>query len=136
MMPDRHENADFYAALLRTNGAILRAREREPLLNDICRICVDNGAATLAYVALVDGDAAHPVAWAGPGDAFLPGLTVPLDPARPGRPRTARDRDPQRPALRVERPRPAIRARCPGASGPSGWARARPPRSRSGVAAR
>jgi diguanylate cyclase (GGDEF)-like protein/PAS domain S-box-containing protein len=83
MIPDRHETADFYAALLRTNGAILRAREREPLLRDICRICVDHGGAMLAYVALVEGDAAHPVAWAGPGDAFLPGLEVPLDPARP-----------------------------------------------------
>src|SRR5215218_7746228 len=82
MMPDsEHRNADFYAALLRTNGAILRAKQQEPLLRDICRVCVEYGGATLAFVALVDGDVARPVAWAGPGDAFLPGLTVPLDAA-------------------------------------------------------
>jgi diguanylate cyclase (GGDEF)-like protein/PAS domain S-box-containing protein len=81
-MLDERQNADFYTALLRTNGAILRAREREPLLWDICRICVEYGAAKLAFVALVHDDVAHPVAWAGPGDAFLPGLRVPLDATR------------------------------------------------------
>ena len=72
--------ADFYAALSRTNGAILRARERDPLLWEICRICVDYGAAQLAYVALVDGGAARPVAWAGVANGFLEGLSIPLDP--------------------------------------------------------
>ena len=72
--------ADFYAALSRTNGAILRAREREPLLWEICRICVDHGAATLAYVALVQDGAAAPVAWAGSAERFIPGLRIPLDP--------------------------------------------------------
>lgn len=80
-MRDRDRRAaDFYAALSRTNGAILRARERDPLLWDICRICVDCGAATLAYVALVEDGAARPVAWAGADQAFLPGLRIPLDP--------------------------------------------------------
>jgi PAS domain S-box-containing protein len=83
-MPDsERRNADFYAALLRTHGAILRAREQEPLLRDVCRICVDHGGAKLAFVALVDGAIARPVAWAGPGEAFLPGLTVPLDRGQP-----------------------------------------------------
>jgi diguanylate cyclase (GGDEF)-like protein/PAS domain S-box-containing protein len=68
-------------ALARTSGAILRARERDPLLWDVCRICVEEGAARLAYVALVDGAVARPVAWAGASEAFLRDLVIPLDPA-------------------------------------------------------
>ena len=71
--------------LSRTSGALLRGRERDPLLREVCRICVEHGAARLAYVALVDGQVARPVAWAGAGDAgddFLHELAIPLDPAQ------------------------------------------------------
>jgi len=70
-------------ALSRTSGAILRARERDPLLWDVCRICVEQGAAKLAYVALVDGGVARPIAWAGASVAFLRDLVIPVDPAQP-----------------------------------------------------
>ena len=70
-------------ALARTSGAILRARERDPLLWDVCRICVEHGAARLAYVALIDGAVARPVAWAGAADDFLRDLVIPLDAGAP-----------------------------------------------------
>src|SRR5689334_21154260 len=75
--------ADLHAARSRTNGAILRARERDPLLWEICRICVEHGAARLAYVALIDDGTARPVAWAGPGEGLLDDLRIPLDPGMP-----------------------------------------------------
>jgi diguanylate cyclase (GGDEF)-like protein/PAS domain S-box-containing protein len=80
MRDQDRRTAELYAALSRTNGAILRAREREPLLWEICRICADHVPAQLAYIALVEDGAALPVAWAGPGAAFLHGLRIPLDP--------------------------------------------------------
>jgi diguanylate cyclase (GGDEF)-like protein/PAS domain S-box-containing protein len=83
MGEQKRSAADFYAALSRTNGAILRARERDPLLWEICRICVEHGAAKLAYIALVDDGTARPIAWAGPGEEFLDGLHIPLDPSLP-----------------------------------------------------
>ena len=69
---------DFYAALSRTNGAIVRIPDPPALFDEICRICVEAGGATVAYVALVEGDVARPVAWAGPAEPFLDGLHIPL----------------------------------------------------------
>ena len=80
---DRDPGRSLRAALARTSGAILRARERDPLLWDICRICVEHGAARLAYVALVDGASVRPVAWAGAAEAFLRDLVLSLDPSAP-----------------------------------------------------
>jgi PAS domain S-box-containing protein len=67
---------DFYKALSRTNGAIVRSTSAQALYEEICRICVENGHASIAYVSLVDGDTLTHVAWAGPADDFVRNLKV------------------------------------------------------------
>ncbi|MET0518249.1 MAG: ATP-binding protein [Burkholderiaceae bacterium] len=64
-------HVDFYKALSRTNGAIVRMTDPQALYQEICTICVDHGHASIAYVSLVDGDRIRPVARAGPADAFV-----------------------------------------------------------------
>jgi diguanylate cyclase (GGDEF)-like protein/PAS domain S-box-containing protein len=79
-MPSRVSRlADFYAALSRTNSAIVRIPDPDALFAEICRICVDHGHAKVAYVAIVEGNRARPVAWAGPADVFLDGIDIPVD---------------------------------------------------------
>jgi diguanylate cyclase (GGDEF)-like protein/PAS domain S-box-containing protein len=69
---------DFYAALSRTNKAIVRARNEEDLYKEICDICVEHAHAKIAFVALIDGDRIVTHIWAGPGDEFLAGLSLPV----------------------------------------------------------
>jgi PAS domain S-box-containing protein len=76
-------HVDFYTALSRTNGAIVRAADAQTLFQQICRICVDHGHASIAYVSLAADAGVKPVAWAGPAEHFLQGFTVSLDPAVP-----------------------------------------------------
>lgn len=76
---------DFYTALSRTNSAIVRVQDEKELWWEICRICVDHGHASIAYIALVidqpgGRQVARPIAWAGPAQAFLGGRDFPLDP--------------------------------------------------------
>ena len=49
------------------NAAIVRIREREPLLKDVCRIAVEHGKFELVWIALVDQkmQKIQPMAWAG-----------------------------------------------------------------------
>ncbi|CAN0098146.1 unnamed protein product, partial [Phaeothamnion confervicola] len=70
--------ADFYAALSATNQAIVRMHEPQALYAEICRICVANGGATMAFVALVEDGHAVPKAWSGLIDGYLPGILIPL----------------------------------------------------------
>ena len=44
----------LYAVLSETNQAIVRTRDRDTLFNDFCRIAVQDGNFTLAWVGLVD----------------------------------------------------------------------------------
>ncbi|APV50724.1 hypothetical protein BWI17_14130 [Betaproteobacteria bacterium GR16-43] len=73
----------FYTALSRTNSAIVRIAEPAALYQEICDICVEYGGVKLAFIAIAHGDHAEPVAAAGPGQRFLDGLDIPLDPTRP-----------------------------------------------------
>ncbi|MEQ1685831.1 MAG: PAS domain S-box protein [Burkholderiaceae bacterium] len=75
--------SDFYAALSRTNGAIVRMSDPATLYPEICRICVEHGHASIAYISLVDEGLVKPVAWAGPAEAFVSGFRATLDPAVP-----------------------------------------------------
>jgi PAS domain S-box-containing protein len=70
--------ADFYAALSQTNQAIVRMHDPAALYAEICRICVDFGHATMAFIALVEDGRAVPTAWAGPIEGYLPGIVIPL----------------------------------------------------------
>lgn len=74
-----HRLTDFYAALSRTNKAIVRAQDEEVLYREICDICVEHAHAKIAFIALIKGDRIVTHIWAGPGDAFLSGLTLPID---------------------------------------------------------
>lgn len=67
---------DFYAALSRTNGAIVRATNMQVLFEEICRICVEHGHASVAHVSLVQDGKLVQMAFAGPahegeGDARI-----------------------------------------------------------------
>ncbi len=75
--------SDFYAALSRTNGAIVRMSEPAALYREICGICVEHGHASIAYISLVNEGLVKPVAWAGPAEAFVSGFRASLDPAVP-----------------------------------------------------
>lgn len=71
---------DFYAALSRTNAAMVRISDPQKLYEEVCTICVEYGHASMAYVALVSGDNLQPVAWAGAAEPFLAELQAPLQP--------------------------------------------------------
>ncbi len=76
MLEAGRRHADFYKALSRTNGAIVRMPDAKSLYDEICRICVEHGHASIAYVSLVAGESMTHVAWAGPADAFVQNLNV------------------------------------------------------------
>lgn len=71
--------ASFYEALSRTNQAIVRVRDAPALYDTICRICVDAGQASMAYIGVPEDGRLRPVASAGPADALLTGLRIDLD---------------------------------------------------------
>ena len=76
--------ADFFAALSATSQAIVRMHEPEALYEEICRICVEHGGATMAFIALVRDGHAVPVAWSSLIGDFLPGIVIPLAEDAPG----------------------------------------------------
>jgi diguanylate cyclase (GGDEF)-like protein/PAS domain S-box-containing protein len=57
----------LYAALSETNQAIVHIAEREALFQAVCRIAVERGGFTLAWIGLLDeaGGEVVPVAWQG-----------------------------------------------------------------------
>ena len=67
---------DFYKALSRTNGAIVRMSDPQALYQEICTICVEHGHASIAYISLAEDGKATPVAWAGPAEAFIRGFSA------------------------------------------------------------
>jgi len=99
-----------YAMLSAINGAILRIRDREALLNETCRIAVEHGGLRLAWVGMLerDGGALRPVAVAGAGKECVERLAAPLAPAaaavREGRTQVCNDieRDPHMAPWREE----------------------------------
>ncbi len=78
----RRQN-NFYAALSRTNAAIVRMSDPMTLYQEICKICVEYGHAKIAYIALVTGRQVEPVTWAGPAEDFVNGLVLQLDADQP-----------------------------------------------------
>lgn len=81
---DRHVTRlnRVYSMLNAINGAILRIRDRDRLLDETCRIAVDRGGFPLAWVGLVEGGGmVRPVASAGEGLDCLDGLVLRIDPA-------------------------------------------------------
>lgn len=67
--------------LSQINQVIVRVRDLETLLSEICRIAVDFGHFRMVWVGLVDQEQAiiRPVAHAGFEDGYLTGIHIPLD---------------------------------------------------------
>ncbi len=68
----------FYSVLLKVNEAIIRQRETEELLNETCRICVDEGFFRFVWVGMVDPKTSSVKAAAscGAGRGFAGDLSV------------------------------------------------------------
>lgn len=62
-----------YAVLSGINTAIVRIRDRQELFDEACRIAVDHGKFTFAWIGLLDADTqtVTPVAKAGSDDGYL-----------------------------------------------------------------
>jgi PAS domain S-box-containing protein len=73
----------FYAALSRTNHAIVRATDRLALCREICRICVDTGHARMAYIGFAHGGRFRAVAYAGPEPEQLSDFRIYVGPGAP-----------------------------------------------------
>ncbi|TAM48237.1 MAG: EAL domain-containing protein [Gammaproteobacteria bacterium] len=70
-----------YTVISRINGAIMRLRDKDALLNEACRTAVEAGGFRLAWIGLPDPKAGEvrPVVQAGEGAAYLDGLRIALD---------------------------------------------------------
>jgi len=71
----------LYVVLSRVSAAIVRVRDLETLLKEICRIAVEDGHFRMAWVGLIDREKqlVSPVAYAGHEDGYLAALRIPLD---------------------------------------------------------
>lgn len=67
-----------YRVLSGINSALLRIREREALLQEVCRVAVDQGGFRLAWIGMVHPDTAEvvPAAWAGPAGGCARGIRI------------------------------------------------------------
>jgi len=74
-----------YQALTAINGAILRVRERDALLQETCRIAVEIGGHPMAWIGLVSPgtDRVQLVAHAGKNREMIEALYVSIDASRP-----------------------------------------------------
>jgi PAS domain S-box-containing protein len=72
----------LYAMLSQTNQLVVRAANREDLLEGVCRIAVEHGGFRLAWVGLVRaGGAIEPVARAGADGGYVNAVRAVADPA-------------------------------------------------------
>lgn len=90
----------IYQVLSAINGTILRVRDRDALFDEACRVAVDVGGLSMAWIGLTDPDSGrvHLLGHAGPARKLIEGLHV-----------SARDTEPEGggtvgPALRSRQP--------------------------------
>ncbi len=76
-----------YAVLSGINGLIVRVRDRDELFRDACRVAVEAGKFKLAWVGVVDREAAlvKPVAWHGGEDDYFQLMPLALNESDPER---------------------------------------------------
>jgi len=74
-----------YAVLSGINALIVRVRDREELFRDACRVAVEAGKFKLAWVGVVDREAARvkPVAWHGGEDDYFQLMPLALNESDP-----------------------------------------------------
>jgi signal transduction histidine kinase len=70
--------AKFYEAVSRTNQAIVRAQGPEEVYDTICKVCVETGQASMAWIGVFDEARLVPVAWGGPAKQYT--QTLDLEP--------------------------------------------------------
>jgi diguanylate cyclase (GGDEF)-like protein/PAS domain S-box-containing protein len=75
-----------YAVLSGINTLIVRARDRDELFKEACRVAVDAGAFTMAWIGIVDGEAGlvKPVASAGDVRDFFESAPLAVIENKPG----------------------------------------------------
>jgi PAS domain S-box-containing protein len=76
---------DLYAALSKTNQAIIQIREPNALCQEVCRIAVEYGHFCLVWIGLLDEDTGwvQPLAVEGPASEGYPPIRVSIDPTVP-----------------------------------------------------
>src|SRR5439155_405969 len=76
-----------YAVLSGINGLIVRVRDRDELFRDACRVAVEAGKFKLAWVGVVDREAAlvKPIAWHGGEDDYFQLMPLALNESDPER---------------------------------------------------
>jgi diguanylate cyclase (GGDEF)-like protein len=74
-----------YAVLSGINALIVRARDRDELFNEACRIAVEAGQFRLAWIGLVDRQELRvkPIAWHGAAENYIGLMSLGVDPALP-----------------------------------------------------
>lgn len=80
-----HRLNNLYAAISRSNEAIVQFRERDRLFQEICRIAVKYGQFKLAWIGLLD-DETHTVkvaAFTGEASEYLDGIHIAIDDDKP-----------------------------------------------------
>jgi PAS domain S-box-containing protein len=79
--PERSDRArEFCRALAEMNQAMVRIAQPQALYDAICRIAVERGRATMAWIGVVVGDEVQAVAWGGRAQEYTEGLLIPLHP--------------------------------------------------------
>ncbi|HUX65208.1 GAF domain-containing sensor histidine kinase, partial [Sulfuricella sp.] len=76
---------NLYAAISRTNEAIVQIRDRDLLLQEICRIAIEYGQFKLAWIGLVDDETSTVKIAASSGEAigYLDNIYVSIDADKP-----------------------------------------------------
>ena len=77
----------LYTVLSATNKAIVHIHDKKELLNEICRIVVEDGGFRMAWAGLVNRDKhiIEPTAASGHVDSYLDTITISTDDIPPGR---------------------------------------------------
>jgi len=77
----------LYSVLSATNKAIMRIHDKKELLNEICRIVVDNGGFTMAWAGIVNTEKhlIEPTAASGHVDSYLDTISISTDDVPYGR---------------------------------------------------
>jgi PAS domain S-box-containing protein len=77
----------LYSVLSATNKAILHIHDKKELLNEICRIVVDNGGFTMAWAGIVNTEKhlIEPTAASGHVDSYLDTISISTDDVPHGR---------------------------------------------------
>jgi PAS domain S-box-containing protein len=73
---DRARLTDLFATLSQANRAILKAKEEDGLMQEICRVCVEFGHFDLAWVGIEEAGRIVPMAASGPCSGYLSGIEV------------------------------------------------------------